>query len=170
MKGSHMTRIRMPIALATIVGLCVAAGFAPAAPAALASATAGVPNPLYFHGTVYRVLKVRTSQTIGSSFLKQRTSGVFVIVTIRLTNMKSRPSTILGDNLRILTRGKRTYTMTNKAFAVFSNGFSILEELQPRLPTEFRLVYELPKSALRGAKLQINDLGTGSKVAYGLAL
>jgi hypothetical protein len=53
--------------------------------------------------------------------------------------------------------------------AVAEHG-SLLENLQPQLPDLVVAVYELPKSALRGARLQVEDLGSGDMGTIALGL
>ena len=112
------------------LSLVVAAGFAPsfASAASNADRRCQFNQPCAHHGTTYRSSKVRVASTIGSGFLKERTSGVFVIVTVKMTNTKDRPSTILSSNLAFKARSGDKYETTSKAFAM-DGAFSILEEV-----------------------------------------
>lgn len=159
----------MRLISAVALSLVVAAALAPsfAAAGSMSDRRCQFNQACAHHGTTYRVSKVRVGSTIGSGFLKERTSGVFVIVTVKMTNTKDRPSTILSSNLVLKARNGDKYETTSKAFAM-DGAFSILEELQPKLPQQFLLVYEIPKSAQSGASLEINDLGSGDKARISL--
>lgn len=123
----------------------------------------GVGQVLSWYGTTYRVSRVRVANRIGDGFVGGRADGVFVIVTLTLTDTKSRPSTILADAVRVKTARGDSYTVSDKAFAVYSNGFDLLENLEPRLPKTVIAVYDLPRGATRGARLEIDDLSSGKK-------
>lgn len=69
----------------------------------------------------------------------------------------------MADNVRIATRGA-TYTTSDKAFAVYKNGLSLLVNLQPRLPSTVIAVYEVPKNGVRGAQLRVQDMGGESRL------
>jgi hypothetical protein len=116
---------------------------------------------LSFHGTAYQVRSVRSASRIGDSYIGGHASGIFVIITLKLTELKSRPSTILASAVQIKAHGA-TFDQSDKAFAVYKNGFSILQSLNPHLPETVVAVYDLPRSYAHGAQLRIEDLGSGS--------
>jgi hypothetical protein len=105
---------------------------------------------------------VTVRRTIGSGYLKETTSGVFVIVNVTMTNTKSSPTTILAPNLDLKARSGDSYETTSKA-ALIKNALTVLTSLQPKLPKTVLLVYEVPRSAVRGAVLEIEDIGSGDK-------
>jgi len=153
-----------------VIGLVLTALLAPtAALPSQSGKTCRVNQPCPHHGTTYRVLKVKVTRTIGSGFLKETTSGVFVVLTTKMTNTKSRPSTILSTNLVLKSRRGDKYEVTDKAFGI-DRALVLLENLQPRLPETVLLIYEMPASARRGAVLEINDLGTGDKARIRLGI
>jgi uncharacterized protein DUF4352 len=160
------------VALATLVGITAtsAAGASRHTSATCSGHICRVGDTLSFKGTAYKVTRVRTSTRIGDRYLGGRTSGLFVIVSITFTDLKNRPSTILADNIRIRSRNGATYSVTDKAFAVYDNGLTILENLQPHLPDRVVAVYELPRNAVGGAQLQVRDMYSGTTAAIGLGV
>lgn len=159
----------MRVVTAIALSLVVAAGVTPsfAAASSAADRRCQFNQPCAHHGTTYRVTKVRVASTLGSGYFKETTSGVFVIVTVKMTNTKDRPSTIMSTNLALKARTGDKYEVTSKALGQ-DDAFVLLEELQPKLPQQFRLIYEVPKSAPRGASLEISDLGSGDKARISL--
>jgi hypothetical protein len=160
--------------LINILAVCVVV-LTPATAGATRATTCGghqcrVGDTLSYKGTAYKVTKVRIARRIGDEYFGATTAGRFVIVNITLTDLKNRPSTILADALRLVTRSHVSYSVTDKAFAVYDNGLVLLENLQPRLPDPVVAVYEVPTTALRGARLEITDLGSGSKAYINLGL
>ncbi len=120
--------------------------------------TAGVGDTLTLKGTAYKVTKVRTAKTVGSSFTKETADGRFVIVNLVLTNLKKDPRTILADAVRIKGGNGSEYDTSDKALLAFKNQLTILQEIQPGLPKKLVDVYDIPASAVKGAKLQVKDL------------
>lgn len=138
--------------------------------AAVACNPCAVDQTLSWHGTAYRVRRVRLANRIGDGFVGGHADGVFVVVTLTMTDLKSRPSTILASNVLLRTRAGDTYDQSDKAFAVYNNGFNILVNLEPHLPKTVIAVYDIPRGATRGAALQINDLFSGAKARIKLGL
>ncbi len=144
------------VAAAACIAATAMTDRAEARPSAVSCNPCSVAQTLSFHGTSYRVRKVRLASRIGNSFLGARASGIFVIVTLTMTGLESRPSTILSSAVLIRARGA-TFDQSDKAFPVYPNGFTILEDLHPHLPTTVVAVYDIPRSYVHGARLRIED-------------
>jgi Domain of unknown function (DUF4352) len=138
--------------------------------AVIRCSSCAVGQTLSWHGTSYRVSKVRTAARIGDGQLGAPAQGIFIILTITMTNFGTAPSTVIADALQIRTRTDDVYATSDKAFGVYSNAFQPLERLRPRVPTTVTAVYDLPKNAVHGARLEIRDIGTGTRAAIALGL
>jgi len=123
---------------------------------------------LEYFGTVYKITKVKVRRTIGSGYTRRRADGIYVIVKLTLTNVKSRPSTILADNIRIASRGA-TYTVSDDSLYV-DNALYIVQQLQPHLPKKVVMLYDIPRRAVRGARLWIKDIGSGHHTTIKLGI
>ncbi|MBK5231959.1 MAG: DUF4352 domain-containing protein [Thermoleophilia bacterium] len=122
---------------------------------------AKVGDSLSLKGTTYKVTKVSTAKSVGDQYTGAKADGIFVIVDLDLTNEKSEPATIIEDNLRLISGGNEYSTSTDAIFAYPDQTF-LLEEIQPGLTKSGKLIYDVPKSALNGAVLQVSDLFSDS--------
>jgi Domain of unknown function (DUF4352) len=156
-------------ALGTLVAVSTAVGTLMAIVAVDAASAATAGRTVSHHGTRYSITKVRTARSIGDGFLGGHARGVYVIVNVTLTDLKNDPATIMASNLNLTTHG-RSYDVTDDMFGVYHNGLDLLERIQPGLPDPVVLVYDVPRSSLHGAKLQINDLWSGDKAYLSLGL
>lgn len=132
---------------------------------------ASVGEKLRLKGTQYQVTSVKTASTVGDpSIGGERANGVFIIAKLRLTNLKNEPATIDSENLPLIGgNGKRYTTSDDAAFAV-GGGDIFLEEIQPDNTERGTLIYDVPKRALSGAKIQVEDLFSDSKGQIRLGL
>ena len=97
-------------------------------------------------------------------------TGVFVVVELTLTNEKDEPATILEDNVRLLGGNGKEYTTDLDAALAFDNPLVIAEEIQPDLSKDVVAVYDVPKRAVKGAKLLVKDFWTDSTGEIDLGL
>lgn len=132
--------------------------------------TAEVGDTVSLKGTAYKVNSVETAASLGSSFTKTEASGEFVIVDITLTNEESEPATILEDNLRLIGGNGSQYTTSTDAALAVKDAFVILEEIQPGLDQTGKLIYDVPKDAVSGSVLQVQDLFSDSTGEIDLGL
>jgi hypothetical protein len=158
------------IAALAAAGVCVLAITSAALASPAGDKTCRVKRACAHHGTTYTVTKVRVARSIGTGFMKKSSAGVFLLVNVTMVNTKSDSSTILGSNLTIATRGGDRYDLSSDALGTVDGALLLLESLQPKLAKRVVLVYELPKSALRGARLEINDTWSGDKARIALGV
>ena len=151
-------------------GVVNAAAQATNRPAATRCNPCAVGQTLSWHGTSYRVSRVRIVARIGDGPLGGPAKGIFVILTITMTDLTTHASTVIGDALQIRTRSNDVYATSDKASGVYANGFQVLEKLRPGIATTVTAVYDLPKNAVRGAQLEIRDVGTGTTAAIALGV
>lgn len=134
------------------------------------SETAEVGDKLTLTGTTYQVTNVDTAKEVGDRFTGATANGEFVIVDLKLTNEENEPATILEDNLRLIGGNGNEYTTSSDAILAFPDQTFLLEEIQPDNTQEGVLVYDLPSDAVSGAKLQVEDLFSGSTGEIDLGL
>lgn len=130
--------------------------------------TAAVGDTVALKGTSYKVTRVRIAQEVGGEFNKSQADGRFVIVDLTLTNLEDEPATILEDAVRLVGGNGNEYTTDSDTFAAFDNQFTLLQEIQPDLPKKVVAVYDIPPSAVSGAKLQVKDLFSDSRAEIDL--
>lgn len=125
-------------------------------------ATAGVGDKLTLKGTTYRVTDVKTAKKIGNEYTGATANGTFIVVDLQLTNEEDEPATIIEDNIRIIGGNGSSYSTSDDAILVYPEQTLLLEEIQPGVTESGKLVYDLPPEAVKGAKLQVEDLFSGS--------
>jgi hypothetical protein len=130
----------------------------------------GVGVRLSLEGTSYTVTAATTAQAVGGEFTREEADGIFVVVNLTLTNEKDDPRTILADAVRIIGGNGSEYTVDTEACISVENSFCLLEEIQPDLPKKLVAVYDIPPSAVSGAKLQASDLFSDEKGEINLGL
>ena len=132
-------------------------------------ASASVNEPLSLKGTTYKVTSVRTADTIGDSYSKERANGTYVLVEVELTNEKQKPATIMSNALTLVGGNGSAYSTSDDALFAIDDEL-LLEEIQPGLSERGTLVYDIPPSAVDGAELQVEDLFSEDKGRIKLGL
>jgi Domain of unknown function (DUF4352) len=134
--------------------------------------TASVGDPLTLKGTTYRVNSVRTTKTVGEQTYGTgaKANGRFVIVKLSLTNRKNEPATILEDNIRLIGGNGKNYSVSDDALLALDDQLNILDEIQPDVTEKGSLVYDVPRGAVSGATLQVQDLFSDAKGRVRLGL
>ena len=118
-------------------------------------ATGSLAEPLSLEGTTYKVTDVRRAQSAGSP-MNELADGTFVIVDVELTNETQRPATIRRDALTLAGGDGATYRTSDDAMLALGEQF-LLEAIQPGVTAKGALVYDVPRSAIKGADLRIGD-------------
>ncbi len=93
-----------------------------------------------------------------------------MVVKLSLTNRKSEPATILEDNLRLIGGNGKNYSTSDDAILALDDQSFLLEEIQPDNTETGSLVFDVPKAAVQGSKLQVEDLFSDSKAQIRLGL
>jgi hypothetical protein len=122
-------------------------------------------------GTTYKVTSVDTTKTLGDpNVFGTQADGVFVVVTLELTNNKDETKTFLDNSSNIVTSDGRSYEPSSDGVMAFGDDSLMLRDIQPDLPTSGKIAFELPPSKVSGSTLVIEDLfGSGEiKVDLGL--
>jgi hypothetical protein len=122
-------------------------------------------------GTTYMVTKVRTTDTIGDPDLGgARADGMFVVVSLELTNNKDETKTFLDNNAKIESSDGKEYETSDKTVLSFGDESLLLKDIQPDLTTRGKLAFELPPNKVSGSTLVIEDLFGSGDVRVDLGL
>ncbi|MFT3874677.1 MAG: DUF4352 domain-containing protein [Nocardioides sp.] len=136
--------------------------------------TFAVGDTVKLAGTKYTVTRVRTAATVGDNeFTQEEADGVFLIVDLTIENTKDETKTFDSSNATVLAGNGKSYsTDDDGTFAVIGDGGEslIFADMQPDLPKKGTLVFDLPKSAVKGSFLVVSDFwGSGdAKIDLGL--
>jgi len=131
---------------------------------------ASVGDRLTLTGTTYQVTKVKTASRVGDQYTGTKASGRFVVVTMCLTNRKEEPATISEDAMRLIGGNGKNYSTSDEAIAAFPDQTFLLEEIQPDNKECGKLVYDIPRGAVSGSKIEVSDLFSDSKGQIKLGL
>jgi hypothetical protein len=119
----------------------------------------------------WQVRSAETATTIGDMTygLGEKADGVFVVVDLKVRSAKSE-SVTLTDNVFQLEIGGKTYDTdsdgTIAAVGAGDNPF-FLEDIGPDATTRGKVVFDVPKSALKkNVLMRFNELGLGTTHAY----
>lgn len=125
---------------------------------------ASVGDRMTLKGTTYQVKDATTAKVLGESeFDRVTAGGRFVIVSMCLTNRKDEPATILDDNMRPIGGNGKNYSTSDDALFALADQSFLLEEIQPDVRECGKLVYDVPRRAVSGSKLEVTDLFSDSK-------
>ena len=122
-------------------------------------------------GTTYKVTSARTTKTIGDPDLGgARADGIFVVVSLQLTNNKNETKTFTDASAKLKTSDGKEYETSDKTPLAFGDQALLLKDIQPDLTTRGKLAFEIPPSKVGGSELVVKDLfGDGDiKVDLGL--
>ena len=134
-----------------------------------ASATVG--QAVTNAGTTYKVTSVKTTKTIGDpDFLGARADGVFVIVSLQLTNNKDETKTFMDANAKLKTSDGNDYETSSDAVLAFGDESLMLKDIQPDLTTRGKMAFEIPPSKVSGSTLVIEDLWGSGEIKVDLGL
>lgn len=127
-----------------------------------AADVAKVGDKLTLKGTTYQVTAVKTAKRVGGQYLGTKANGVFVLIDLSLTNQEKEPATISESQIKLIGGNGNEYSQSTDAQFSIDDAFVILEELQPGVTQKGTLVYDVPKAALNGAVLQVEDFWSDS--------
>jgi hypothetical protein len=115
-------------------------------------------------GTQYTVTKARTSPRVGSQFFQETANGIYVIVTITIENKKNETKTFFEDAAKFISSNGKRYS-TDDDGSIAADDPLILEDMQPDVPKQGKLVFDVPKGNVKGGVLELSDL-YGNGEAY----
>ena len=124
-------------------------------------------------GTQYTVDKVSLEDSVGGEFLKEEAKGQYVVVEITIENKKDETKVFSDSAAKFTTTDGKSYsTDSDASIAVAGDGGTplLFEEMQPDLPTNGTLVYDVPKNKVKGGLLEVSDLFGGGEAYIDLGL
>ncbi len=118
----------------------------------------------------WRLLHAETTHTIGEpSGLGATANGVFVVVTLHVTNKKHSTAT-MTDEIVTLVAEKKEYKVSSSAeTALIGEGGKtfLIQELSPEESLAGRTAFDIPPQVLqKHPQLRFNELGFGSTHGY----
>lgn len=131
---------------------------------------AKVGQTLQLAGTRYTVRNATTAKSIGGSF-GAKASGVYVVVTLTIENVKNETKTFLDSSTKFVTAdGSLTYSPDDNGNIYNGSNALILQDMQPQLPTTGQIVFDVPPPKVRGGVLEVSDLFGGGSAYIKLGL
>ncbi len=122
-------------------------------------------------GTTYTVTGVKKTKTLGDpDVLGARADGMFVVVSLELTNNKDETKTFLDGSAKIVTSDGKAYESSSDGLLAFGDEGLMLKEIQPDLTTRGKIAFELPPNKLSGSTLVIEDLFGSGEIKVNLGL
>ena len=122
-------------------------------------------------GTTYKVTNVVKTPTLGDPQLGgARADGIFVVVSLDLTNNKSETKTFTDASAKIVTANGNQYSPASDAALAFGNQSLLFKGIQPDLTTHGKIAFDVPSSKLSGATLVIQDLFGNGEIKVNLGL
>jgi len=81
-----------------------------------------------------------------------------------------QPATISESAIQVIGGNDKSYSTSSDALLAFPDQTFIFEEIQPDVTKSATLVYDVPKGAVDGAQLQVEDLFSDAKGKVRLGL
>lgn len=121
-------------------------------------------------GTQYTVTKTNTTKELGPNFMSEKADGTFVVVSLTVENKKNETKTFTEAATQYVAKDGTKYdTSTDGSMAVAEDSM-LLKEMQPNLPTNGKLVFDVPDNAVSGGQLKVEDIFGGGDAHIKLGL
>lgn len=120
-------------------------------------------------GTEYTVDGVRTEDAVGDEFFREEASGKYVVVDITIENKKDETRVFSDEATKFISSDDKSYsTDFDATWALIgddADAVLLWEDMQPDLPMEGTLVFDVPEDRVSGGLLEVSDL-FGAGEAY----
>lgn len=117
---------------------------------------------------VYKVTKSESFTKMGTSLFEKTTIGKFIKVYLKITNAGKETQQIFTPRFKLIDSQDRRFDRVSDDTFYISDGINFGEQLQPGLPLEGAIVFELPKDST-DLKLEISgDWTSVSKVVIAI--
>lgn len=110
-------------------------------------------RPVENEGTRYTVLRVYEDDGIG----REEVSGTFLVVEMTLENLKDHTTRILSNRWSLRGGNGSDYDPASEYEINLKNKVVFSEELQPGVPVKVATAFNVPKQAIPGAALEVDD-------------
>jgi hypothetical protein len=118
----------------------------------------------------WRLLKAEVTHTIGEpSGLGATANGIFVVVTLHVTNKKHTTATMTDEIVTLVAQKKEYKVSTSAETALIGEGGKtfLVQELGPEVSLTGRTGFDIPPQVLHEhPQLRFNELGFGSTHGY----
>jgi hypothetical protein len=119
----------------------------------------------------WNLLHAEKTSTIGeaSSGLGATANGIFVVVTLHVTNKKHSTATMTSDIVTLLANKKEYKTSSSADTALLGQGGKtfLIQELGPEVSLAGKAAFDVPPQILNESpQLRFNELGFGSTHGY----
>lgn len=130
--------------------------------------TAKIGEVMTVDNIAYRVNEVNTFFAVGSHYFGVKADGIFYVVDISVENLAKETQNLYTPRFRIIDSKERKYDEDTGAEFYHDNAISFGKQLQPNLPIQGVIIFDLPESA-EGLKLEISgDWLSVEKILVGL--
>ena len=129
--------------------------------AASKKVTVKVGETVELEGTRYTVNSAKTAASVGGEYFKEEAGGVYVIVAITIENTKDETKTFSSTAAKLVAGNDKKYSTDDDGTlaAIGDDGETLIfEDMQPDVAKSGVLVYDVPKAAVKGSKLEVSDL------------
>lgn len=116
-----------------------------------------VGDTVELEGTQYTVAGATTQKTIGDEFLEETADGVFVVVDLTIENKKDETKTFLDTAATFVAQDGTKYEGSDDAIWLGDDSL-FLRDMQPDLPTDGKLVFDVPEAKTAGGMVVVEDL------------
>jgi Domain of unknown function (DUF4352) len=134
-------------------------------------ATAVVGQTIENAATRYEVTDVQMTDRLRDGHFRENAEGVFVVVSLELTNTKNETATFMESSAQLVTADGSAYDTSDEAlFAIDSDDSLVMEDIQPDLTAKGKLVFDIPPDRASGSTLVIEDLFGDGAITVDLGL
>lgn len=96
----------------------------------------------------YIFTKAETFTKMGALYTEATTTGKFIKVYFTITNNSNKPQYMSTSEIKLVDSKDRQFDEYSMSTMYISDGFTLLDKLQPGLPMSGALVFELPKDSV----------------------
>jgi hypothetical protein len=126
-----------------------------------------VGQTIELEGTQYTVTEASTQGKIGGAF-GEKADGTFVVVDLTIENKKDETKTFMDEAATFVASDGTKYEGSDAA--IYLENSLWLQDMQPDLPTDGQLVFDVPPAKVAGGILMVEDLFGGGEANIALGL
>jgi hypothetical protein len=118
-------------------------------------------------GTEYTVTGARTQKKVGGIF-GEKAAGVFVVVDLTIENKKNETKTFMDEAATFIAADETEYSGSDAA--IYLDNSLWLTDMQPDLPIDGQLLFDVPPTKVAGGLVRVEDLFGGGEAYIDLGL
>jgi hypothetical protein len=120
----------------------------------------------------FRVLKIASAKTVsnptGNPYMTAKAQGVFIVVTLSVTNIGGEPQNYFGQNQKLKDTSGREYGVSSEADMYVNTEVSALGEINPGNSIQVNVPFDVPPNT-SVAELELHDSMFSGGVSVRLA-